>query len=179
MASESDLVKLIDDIEAEFPDFLMKKKSASKFMKALDVALKILSLGTMKKFMTHFVTTIGNTIYLPSEWSGWTTANKLAILKHERVHMRQSRDVGRLKFSLLYLFLPFPVVFSHYRKKFEMEAYEESLRTYVKEYGPEILTPEVRENMIRHFTSSEYLWMWPWRKSVEAWYDNFVASLKK
>jgi len=179
MASRKDIQKLTDEIKAEFPDFTTVDKGSSRLMKVLNALLLIASFGTMRKFMTHFVTTLGNTVYLPTNWSEATTASQLATLRHERVHMRQSASLGRLKFSLLYALAPFPVLFSYYRMKFEMEAYEESIRVYVKEYGKEFLTPEVREGFIRHFTSSEYLWMWPWRSRIEAWYDNFVESLDR
>ena len=177
MASKNDIEKLTVEIKEEFPGFYTMPKESSRLMKFIDRFLRIASFGRSTKFMTHFVTTIGTTVYLPSEWKRGTEASQLATLRHERVHMRQSKKYGFLLFSLLYLFLPFPIGFAYYRMKFEMEAYEESIRTYAKEYGKDFLTPEVRENFIRHFTSSEYLWMWPWRSRVEKWYDSIVASL--
>jgi hypothetical protein len=177
MVTRKDIQKLTDEIKVEFPDFTTVDKGSSRLMKFFDLALRITSFGKMNRFMTHFVTTLGNTVYLPTNWNEGTLTSQLATLRHERVHMRQSARLGRLKFSLLYALAPLPVLFSYYRMKFEMEAYEESIRTYAAEYGKEFLTPEVRENFIRHFTSSEYLWMWPWRSRIEAWYDDFVASL--
>ena len=167
----------VRDTLREFPDFKLVAKSTSRFMRLLDVLLRVVSFGQMRTFMTHFTTTIGYTIYTPPAWANWDDFQITSILRHERVHMRQSRDMGSLKFKLYYLLWFFPVGLAKGRTKIEMEAYEETIRTRVEYGGLSALTREYRENMIRHFTSAEYIWMWPFRKSVEAWYDGFVEEI--
>lgn len=169
---------LLDDIKAEFPDFMIVKKQDSRLMKAIDSFLKVITFGKMNTFMNSFITTVGNTVYVPEEWDSRSPSTKAITMRHERVHMRQSRDVGRIKFSLLYIFFPFPTLVAYYRMKFEQEAYEESLKALFEYYGPKFLTQATKDNIVEHFTSAEYFWMWPWKSGVEKWYDKVVAKIK-
>ncbi len=74
--------------------------------------------------------------------------------------------------------VPLPGGLAYFRKKFEMEAYEESLRTLHKYLGIKAFTPALKEFYISQFTSANYFWMWPFRKNLEAWYDGVVAKIK-
>lgn len=177
MAEENDYQNVLNDINTEFPDFKLLNKSNSLLMKVINLLLIILSFGTAKEFMKSFVTTIGNVIYIPSDWNYWSTVSKIAVIRHERVHMRQSKKHGRFLFSVMYLFLPVPILFAGCRRKFEQEAYEESLRVYHSYYGKEYFTADVRERFISFFTSAAYLWIWVKRKDIEKWFDAFVSSL--
>ena len=170
------LVKLSDDIRAEFPDFLLKRKENSRFMKLLDLLLKLITFGQMTKFMVSFTTTIGNTIYVPSTWPVRPPKSKMIILRHERIHMRQRRRLG-LWYSISYLLFPLPAVWAWCRMKYEMEAYEESIRAMYEYYGTSAFTDRTREVFLGHFTGAEYFWTWPWRKRIERWYDATLARV--
>jgi len=148
-------------------------------MKLIDSFLRVASLGKTKNFMTNFVTTIGSTVYVTEDWDILSSSTKAITLRHERVHMRQSKRLGRFLFSFLYLFAPVPILFAYYRTKFEKEAYEESLKAYFEYYGSKFFTPALKENVIHHFSSSEYLWMWINNRSIEEWYDNVVKEITK
>jgi hypothetical protein len=37
--------------------------------------------------------------------------------------------------------------------------------------------PAFRERIVRQFTGPSYGWMWPFRASVERWYDRILATL--
>jgi hypothetical protein len=170
--TKTDYQVLKDEIITEFPDFKIKKKSDSTLMKVLDVLLRIITFNQMKSFMTGFITTIGNTVYVNEAWDDRSVTSKWITLSHERVHMEQSRDYGRVWFSILYL-LVLPTVFAFYRTKFEKEAYE-----VLQAYGPdELLHPRTRERMVQHFTSSQYFWMWVKGSDIEEWYDETVAKI--
>ena len=91
--------------------------------------------------------------------------------------MRQRARMGWLWFSLSYLLLPCPILWAYFRMKFEMEAYEETIRGLVEHFGPTVLTADRRDIIISYFTTSAYLWTWPWKSRIEKWYDAFVASL--
>lgn len=171
--------ELIATIKKEFPDFEIVKKSDSKLMKVIDIFLKAITFGKMSSFMTSYTTTLGNRIYTSSEWDNRSITTQISTLRHERVHMRQARKHGKLLYSLMYLFFPLPVGFAFYRARFEMEAYEETLRTMYKFYGPAVLTKTTKETILGYFTGPEYFWMWPWKKDLEAWYDDFVERLTK
>jgi hypothetical protein len=93
--------------------------------------------------------------------------------------MRQAKKYGRLLFSLLYLVVPFPVGIAYFRKKFEQEAYEESLRAAYEWKGAKAFDSiELKERTLAHFTKAEYFWMWPWRASLDKWYDDAVVRIK-
>lgn len=177
MLSREGYVDLLLELKEEFPDFRIVKKKQSNLMKLFDVSLRVISFGALSNFMSDFITTVGNIVYVPDSWDAWSPSRKAITLRHERVHMRQARDVGRIKFFVSYLLLPFPTVFAHFRAKFEKEAYEESLRAYYEYYGAKFFTPALRQYIINNFTTANYIWMWPWRKSIEKWYDSFVSSI--
>lgn len=170
----SALYPLLDELKAEYPKFQLKSKSSSTFMKLLHWGLLIITFGQMKTFMTRFTTTVGYTIYTPAAWEGWSEKVKMLILRHERVHMAQRKRLG-WRFGVAYLFLPFPVVWAYYRMKYEMEAYEVTVRAKWEYFGRRGFTSEAREAMIKRFTGPQYFWTWPWRKRVEKWYDDMVS----
>jgi len=168
--------KLLVELIAEFPKFKIVRKSDSLLMKMADVFLKVITFGKMSTFMTSAITTNGYTVYVPD---GWDITLNIGALLHERVHMRQLRDHGAILFRLLYLLLWFPTVFAYYRRKYEQEAYEETMRYDAERHGVSTLAdPRYRENMILHFTSAQYFWTWPFRKSIEEWYDSTAARLR-
>lgn len=168
------LDQLKAEIAAEFPDFKVVRKAESLLMKAINFLLLIITFGQLSKFMTKFVTTIGVTVYVPNSWEVYTEIDRMIVLRHERIHMRQKRKYGMFLFSLLYVFLPLPGAFAYYRRKFEQEAYEESMWALAElaPMGLDILsTDSYRNAMVKHFTSSEYFWTWLPRKVIEDWYD--------
>lgn len=177
MAIVEDYKRLVEETKIEFSDFEILKKEDSGLMKAIDVVLKILTLGQMKTFMTGFITTLGNKVYVPSSWDTDSLVTRIEILRHERVHMRQAKKYGKLLFSILYLVIPLPCGLAYFRKKFEMEAYEESLRTLHFYMGKSIFTASLREFYVSQFVSANYFWTWPFRRGVEAWYDGVVEKI--
>ena len=170
------LEELREDIRKEFPDFLILRKEDSRFMRLLDFLLKLITFWQMKDFMVSFTTTIGNTIYVPSTWAVRPAKSKMIILRHERVHMRQHRRLG-LWYSISYLLFPLPAVWAYFRMKYEMEAYEESIRAIAEYYGTASFTPVMRRSFVGHFTGPEYFWTWPWKARIERWYDATLARI--
>jgi len=177
MLSKEDYESLLEEIRAEFPDFKLVKKPDSGLMKAIDLGLRVITFGKMNTFMKSFITTVGNTVYVPETWDSKSASAKAITMRHERVHMRQAKSVGRFKFSLLYLLFPVPVVWAYYRTKFEKEGYEESLRAYHDYYGKKFFTQALKDNVVKHFTSADYFWMWPWKTDIERWYDETVSKI--
>lgn len=178
MKSKEEYEALLGEVKQEFLDFEILPKNKSVLMKFIDAALKIITFGQMKNFMTGFITVLGNKVYVPDAWEDTTLTSKAEIIRHERVHMRQSKKYGRFLFSFLYLAVPFPAFFAYFRKKFEQEAYEESLKALHEYHGEKIFTPNLKEGMLAHFTTAQYFWMWPWRKDLEKWYDSAVEKVK-
>ncbi len=175
---QQDYIRLIYDVREEFPDFEILKKEDSRLMKLVDVLLKIITVGQMNTFLTGFITTMGNKVYIPASWQDLNLVNKIEILRHERIHMRQSKKYGRFIFSFLYLMAPLPVGLAFFRRKFEMEAYEESMRVLYFYKGSSAFTSLLREFFISQFISANYFWMWPFRKSIETWYDDAIKKIQ-
>lgn len=172
-----DLGTLTAALSEEFPGFRIVPKSESGLMKAVDVFLKVVTLWRMSTFMNSFHTTVGTTVYTGDSWDGKREDEKMITLRHEAVHMRQARRYGRVLFSILYLFAWLPVGLARKRADFEMEAYEETLRAVGELRGAAAVSRVDRDRMVSHFTSAEYLWAWPFRKSVEAWFDRTVHKV--
>lgn len=170
MTDADKLRALTREISDEFPAFCIVKKQDSRFMKMIDLVLRVITLGKMSTYMTDFITTMGTTVYVPEYWDQMPETSRMTVLRHERVHMRQARQYGRLWFSLLYLLVPLPLGLAYFRMKFEREAYEESIAAMFEYYGPKVFTNEVKQNFLRHFTSAEYFWMWPFPRSLERWF---------
>lgn len=178
MAIHEEYEQILKDTKDEFPGFEIIEKKSSGLMKVIDVALKVITFGQMKTFMTGFITTLGEKVYVNEGWESIPVANRAGVIRHERIHMRQSKKYGRFLFSFLYLVAPLPVGFAYFRKKFEQEAYEESLRAVHDYFGPNAFTPQLKEYTLAHFTTAQYFWMWPWKKDLEKWYDSAVEKIK-
>lgn len=173
---------LINDIKNEFPEFELIQKSKSLLMKSIDLFLKIISFGQMIYFMSKFTTVIGNKVYTSQRWEFLEEKSKLIVLRHERVHMRQRQKYGSLLFSFLYLFFPLPFIFSYYRMKFEMEAYVETIKAVLElnENGKELIqSKEYKEHFFKYFTNASYVYMWPFKKTLEKWWEKDILSLIK
>ncbi len=169
---------LCNEIQKEFPKFSLKNKDQSFLMKLIGFHLFVLSFGKQNKFMTGFITTVGYTVYVPQGWASMRESDRCIILRHERVHMRQLRKYTPIFFTFLYLFFPLPFLFAYYRAKFEKEAYEESIRASVEYYGVGVLSRAgFKQRVLDHFLTGEYLWMWPFRKSIETWYESIAKEL--
>lgn len=166
--------ELVAEIRAEFPEFTIRPKAESRFMRVLGAIFSVLSGSA---FMREYTTTLGYAVLTPEGWDGWDEPRRIIVLRHERVHMRQARRYGRLWFSIAYLLFPLPFGLAYARARFEWEAYRESLRARVDLYGPESLTVEYREFIISQFVGPAYLWMWPFRATVRRWYDAALKDL--
>lgn len=161
----------IDQTQKEFPDFKIIKKSESPFMKLINTLLLIVTFGQMKLFMTNFYTTIGTTVYVPDSWDESSVEEKLITLRHEKIHMQQSKRLGQIWFSLLYLFLWFPTKYAYFRTQFEQEAYEESMKAIMDYYGADSLRNLKPDFYIKVFTGPDYVWMWHSEKDIIEWFE--------
>lgn len=170
--------ELLQIVQQEFPALRIVQKSDSVFMRFLSFCLLLVTLGKMRSFMDVFVTTVGDTIYVPTQWGAMSDTDRCGVLRHERVHLRQQRKYGKLLFGFLYLVPILPVGLAYFRAKFEKEAYEESLRFYKDAYGMQSLyNRKLKDSIVNHFVTAEYGWMWPFKKQINTWYDDCVEKL--
>ena len=169
---------LIQLIQKEFPDFKVVCKNESKFMLLLS---KVLFFN--KKFMSHYVTTVGNTIYVPDSSFFDDDDSSFSTIAHEYVHMCDHKKYGFL-FNFGYLFpqilsllsllsffdikwlfcllflLPLP---SMGRTYFEYRGYSMSMACYYWLYKEKPPIP----HYVDYFTTSLYYWMCPHKGYIE------------
>jgi hypothetical protein len=172
------LEDLLREIAAEFPRFRIVKKNESAFAKAIDLALKILTLGGQREFMTRYFTVIGDVLYVPVGFDELDPVGVAITLRHERVHLRQRRRLTLPGMTALYLLLPLPLGLAWFRARLEWEAYTETLRATLELRGEEALrSQELRTRIVSQFTGAAYGWMWPFRSAVERWYDEALREV--
>lgn len=167
----------LSEIRAEFPHFRIVKKRESLFSKAIDIALRIVTLSAQREFMTRYHTVIGNTLYVPDAWEGTPDVAKVITLRHERVHLRQRRRYGDIVMTFLYLVPFFPLGLAYGRARIEWEAYTETMRATAEYRGIEAAR-ELRDYIVAQFTSGAYGWMWPFRSVVGRWFDEAMKQLE-
>ena len=170
------LEDLATEIRSEFPDFKLEPKSGSKLMKAIGTFLTIVSFGKAKGFMDSYITTIGHTVYTSAHWdTTMDEISKIIVLRHERVHMRQQKRMGRFLFSLCYLLPFFPIGLAWGRAKLEMEAYTESVKAEVELRGTaRPWSKEYQDWLASQFLGPSYLYMWPFPNSIRPWIRSVV-----
>jgi hypothetical protein len=154
------------------------KKADSRLQRAIDVALRVLSLGRFDGYLTRYVTTIGHTIYVPDGWEAWPAEARDDVLRHERVHVRQFERYGLVPMALAYLLLPLPFGLAFCRAALEKEAYEETLRCAF-ERGGRPAAEALRDEIVRRFVGPDYLWMWPFPSAVGRWVDDAIGRMER
>jgi hypothetical protein len=128
--------------------------------------------------MSHYHTVIGDTLYVPPGWTGMSDVDRVILLRHERIHLRQRRRLGTVLMTLVYLLPFFPLGLAYGRAWIEWEAYCETLRATAELRGIEAArAPALKREIVRRFVSGDYGWMWPFRRQVERWYDAAIVRL--
>jgi hypothetical protein len=171
--------RFVADLKAEFPDFCIRPKRGDALSQAIDLALRIVTLGGQRHYLTRYHTVIGDTLYVPETWADLADLDRVILLRHERVHLRQRRRYGGPLMTFLYLIPFFPLGLAYGRARIEWEAYTETLRATAELRGPDALASrELRAQIVERFTGPDYGWMWPFRSTVEGWYDQVVRELQ-
>lgn len=180
MNDEERLRGFLDELRREFPHFRVVPKAESPLSRAIDVALQLATLGQMRQFMTDYHTVLGDTLYVPPRWEQTGALERLITLRHERVHLRQRRRYTLIGMAFLYLVPFLPLGLAYGRARLEWEAYEETLRATAELRGVDAArSPLLREHVVRQFVSPSYGWMWPFRRTIEGWYDEALDALSE
>lgn len=162
----------------EFPRFRIVEKKGNRLSTIIDWLLRALTLGGQREYLTRYHTVIGDTLYVPSAWSRTPDVDRIITLRHERVHLRQRRRYTMPGLAFLYFVPFFPLGLAYGRARIEWEAYTETIRATFELKGPESArSPALRKRIVDQFTSAAYGWMWPFRRSVERWYDTVLNEL--
>ena len=171
--------RFIDDLTREFPSFRIRSKRGDSLSLAIDLALRIVTFGGQRHYLTRYHTVIGDTLYVPETWEQLADLDRLILLRHERVHLRQRRRYGGPLMAFLYLVPFLPLGLAYGRARIEWEAYTETLRATAELRGQEaVRSAELREQIVNRFTGPDYGWMWPFRSVVEGWYDRVIQELQ-
>ncbi|HEY0194831.1 MAG TPA: hypothetical protein VGC42_27150 [Kofleriaceae bacterium] len=169
---------LVAALRQEIPGFRIVRKDRSPLHKAIHVALCALTFGRMTSYLDSFQTTIGKTVYVTPDWDGLDPDDRYVTLRHEAIHLRQFRSYSLPVMAVLYLVVPLPMGLAWFRAKFEKEAYAESIRAAAEVWGAAYpRRAGYRRQIIEQFMGASYGWMWPFRRSLERWYDQVLSSL--
>jgi hypothetical protein len=169
---------VLEEIAREFPAFRIVYKRESGFSRLLHACLMVVTLGGQREFLTGYYTVIGDTLYVPDSWDSLGEIDRAILLRHERVHLRQRRRYGAVGMALIYLVPFFPLGLAYGRARLEWEAYRETLRATAELAGfARASDPELRARIVSRFVGPAYGWMWPFRRTVERWYDDVLAEL--
>jgi hypothetical protein len=173
--SEQFLIRL----RREFPSFRIVPKQDNAFSRAIDLALKLVTLGAQRHYLTHYHTVIGYTLYVPPGWAQMSDIARVILLRHERVHLLQRRRYGFLLFAFLYLVPFLPLGLAYGRARLEWEAYRETLRATAELQGLEALGDgRLQDEIVRRFVGGDYGWMWPFPGRIRAWIEEAIAELE-
>jgi hypothetical protein len=171
---------LLADMRHEFPHFRIVDKAGNVFSSLIDGALRLVTFGAQRHYLTRYHTVIGDTLYVCGAWHSMSDVARVILLRHERVHLRQRRRYGMPLFAALYLIPFFPLGLAYGRARLEWEAYTETLRATAELRGIGALSDSaLRREIVRRFVSGDYGWMWPFSRTIERWYDHAVAEIAR
>lgn len=177
---------LLMELKIEFPEIRFEEKSSKFFWKFLHYAILIVTIGFNRKFLKGFTTSLKNLVAFngkswikiktrPANWE----YDIWKLLEHEREHLRQFKKYGLVLMLISYLFVFFPLGFAYGRAMIEKAGYLKTLECWYLTDPKKPYREEYREWWVKQFTGPNYGWAWPFRKTVEAWYDQGLSRLAK
>jgi hypothetical protein len=171
---------LLKEITAEFPEFRIVRKRDSSLARVIHYLLLLLSGGGQRRFLSDYHTVIASTLMVADRWQTMNDTERVILLRHERVHLRQRRRYTFLGMAFLYLIPWFPIGLAYGRARLEWEAYVETLRATAEHLGLSAArSPSLRAHILRRFTGPDYIWMWPFPGQLGVWYDSALAELER
>src|SRR5438445_96941 len=93
-ASHERLAALIASMASLPRPVRVVKKAAHWHQRAASKALWALTFGGQRTYLSHYVTTLGHTIYVPDDFDAWHPDHAWQVLRHELVHVRQFERYG-------------------------------------------------------------------------------------
>lgn len=186
---------LVAKAQTYFPSLTIKYKDQSTLMKILGTLMKPIN----PDFMTSYLSTIGDTVYLPSET--YATQNPQAftdVFIHECTHMYDEKRIG-FWYTLAYIFpqilapiclllmflvtwkimLPLAILFllplpAPWRAYFEKRAYFVQMYAGNKLWGSDPVKDG--ETYAQWFRTGDYYWMWIFESNST--FDQEAANIK-
>jgi hypothetical protein len=165
------------EIRAEFPSFHILPKRSSKLQRAIHVVLVGITLGGMRTYLTRYHTVLFGKLWVPDSWEQMSDVDRYVLLRHERVHLRQRARMGDVVMGFVYLVPFFPLGLAYGRARIEWEAYIETIKATFETAGIDA-AKRLKKPIADRFVGPDYGWMWPFRKSVEGWFDAVIAEIE-
>lgn len=179
-ASRRRLEALLTEMAARPRPVRVVPKRAHWHQRAAATALWLLTFGGQRTYLSHYVTTLGHTIYVPDDFERWPPDHAWEVLRHELVHVAQFERYGWIGMILLYGLLPLPAGLAYGRARLEWEAYRETLRAVAEIEGMEAARdPALHAQIIARFTGPDYGWMWPFPRTVQRWIDEALVAIDR
>ena len=165
--------RLLEEMARRDAPVIIRMKSGSRLQRAIDRALRVLTLGGQDRYLSDYVTTLGTTIWVPDTWESWSYRSRYKVLRHELVHVRQFERFTWPGMVLLYGFFPLPAGLAWGRAMLEWEAYAVTLEVEAELDGLAAASdPALHAEIVRRFTGPDYGWMWPF----EGWVHMRIAE---
>jgi hypothetical protein len=117
-------------------------------------------------------TTLGKTVFMHPRYIGTPTGAE--ILRHERVHLD---DQAAHPFWFFFSYLLLPPIGPGMRAFWEWRGYKEDLKESCERLRR--VDPWVINHVANQFCGPNYLWMFPFRKTVEKWCVDFSEQYLK
>ncbi len=179
-SSRQRLTALVDEMAARPRPVRVVQKSAHWHQRAVATALRVLTFGGQRTYLSEYVTTLGHTIYVPEGFDAWAPEHAWEVLRHELVHVRQFERFGWIGMILLYGFFPLPAGLAWGRARLEWEAYRETLRAVAECEGlAAARAPALHRHIVGRFTGPDYGWMWPFPRAVQGWIDAALDEIAR
>src|SRR5262249_40358288 len=125
----------VEEMQREFPGLRVVPKDGSSLQRLIDLGLRIVTLGAMSTYLTHYTTVIGRTIWVPRGWEKRADDERYITMRHEAVHLRQMKRWTPIGMAFLYGLPLFPLGLAYGRARIEWEAYAETLRAVAETRG--------------------------------------------
>lgn len=165
---------LLAAMRTEFPGFDVRPKRGSRLQRAVDVALRVVTLNGQRRYLSEYHTVLFGILWTSDRWDGMTDDERYVLLRHERVHLVQRRRMGDLRMAVVYLLWIFPLGLAWGRARLEWEAYEETIRATLEVFGRPA-AEALRPFLVARYTGPDYGWMWPFPRVVGRWFDDALA----
>jgi hypothetical protein len=169
--------RLLGEMKTEFPTFAIRRKRESLLQHVIALALRLVTLGGQRSYMTRYHTVLFGQLFVPDTWDAMGDAARYVLLRHERIHLRQRRRMGDLVMAFVYLIPIFPVGLAWGRARIEWEAYVETLRATAEVHGL-AAARALEGEIVQRYVGPDYGWMWPFPHTVRRWFREVIADLE-
>jgi hypothetical protein len=175
MVSKEDMRNFCDQFIAAK---VIRKKSLNGWCHVVNDVWNDLTSSNDNNFLKR-ASTLGKYIYMPSDWDYNETPIETTYVtfKHEAEHLVFFRRFGLVFGLIIYLFLPFPVLFAYGRYRVERNAVLEELLA-IDDLGLDYA--RCMEDYIQALSGRAYFYAWPFKSLTRRWLNkNFRLRKEK